>query len=321
GQRAIEFARSRHSLQDGSDFARSRRQQLILLAIKKKALSPAGLTKAFGVMDALSKDFKTNMNVGEMKMLADAARGINTATIQRVSIDDTNFLYDGVTPNGQDVLVPRGGSWTRLRSFIATLLMNPAIKAEDARVQFWNGSGVPGAAAEATSTVAGLGIKTLPAQNAPFSNLKRTEIQDLSQGRDPATVKYLANFFGATVVTQPQVTSAPSQADVRVILGRSYQSASLVVDSMDPTVRLAGVAPRVQSRAPVRPAATPAVIASRVSVATRPGATTGRVGVTAAPAIRSPVIARTVISTARAAPASVSGTAAVSRPTTQPAAR
>ncbi|MDE3078095.1 MAG: LCP family protein, partial [Chloroflexota bacterium] len=54
GERAIEYARSRHSLQDGSDFGRSRRQQRLLLAIKEKALSPEGMTKLFGVMDALA---------------------------------------------------------------------------------------------------------------------------------------------------------------------------------------------------------------------------------------------------------------------------
>src|SRR3712207_8224645 len=35
GDRAIEFARSRYSAQDGNDFSRSRRQQLLMVAVKR----------------------------------------------------------------------------------------------------------------------------------------------------------------------------------------------------------------------------------------------------------------------------------------------
>src|SRR5581483_8564863 len=149
GERAIEFARSRHSLEDGTDFGRSRRQQLILLAIKSKALSPEGMSKAFGLMDALSKDFKTNMTIGQVKALAEEAKDVDPNTIDRVSIDTTNYLADAVTTDGQDVLVPQGKSWSALRSYIGSLLLDPAVKTEGAKIQLWNGSGSPGAAGTA----------------------------------------------------------------------------------------------------------------------------------------------------------------------------
>ncbi|HLY67523.1 MAG TPA: LCP family protein, partial [Chloroflexota bacterium] len=117
GDRALIYARSRHSEEDGTDFGRSRRQQLLMLAIKDKALTPEGLSKLFGLMDALSKDVKTNLNAGQMRALADVAKTIDLAAIQRVSIDDTNYLADAVTSDGQDVLVPQTRSWTVLRSY------------------------------------------------------------------------------------------------------------------------------------------------------------------------------------------------------------
>ena len=48
GEQALELARSRHAVQpdQASDFGRARRQQMIMLAIKQKAISVNGLAKA-----------------------------------------------------------------------------------------------------------------------------------------------------------------------------------------------------------------------------------------------------------------------------------
>ncbi|HEY8692859.1 MAG TPA: LCP family protein, partial [Chloroflexota bacterium] len=160
GERAIEYARSRHSLEDGTDFGRSRRQQLLLLAIKSKAISPEGATKVFGLMDALSSDFKTNMNIGQIRALSDLAKTVDPSTIERVSIDNTNYLVDGESSDGQDVLVAQAKSWMPLRSYIAGLLLDPAIKTENATVQLWNASGLSGAAGTATSMLHDIGLQT-----------------------------------------------------------------------------------------------------------------------------------------------------------------
>jgi LCP family protein required for cell wall assembly len=235
GDRALIFARSRHSLEDGTDFGRSKRQQKLLVAIKDKALTPSGVTKVFGLMDALSGDFKTNLNVGQMKALADIAKGVDVNSIDHVSIDNTNYLYDGVTSDGQDVLVPNDKSWAALRGYIAGLLMDPSVKAEGAKIQLWNGSGQTGIAGNATTMLDDLGLQTLPPQNLSTLAVQQTEVHDLSAGRDASTVSYLAGLFGARVVTE--TPTAADQADIKVILGRSWQQqSSSIVDSFDPSV-------------------------------------------------------------------------------------
>ncbi len=248
GDRALIFARSRHSLQDGTDFGRSRRQQKLLLAIKDKALTPDGLTKLFGLMDALSKNFKTNMNVGQMRALADMAKSVDVNNIDRVSIDNTNYLVDAISGDGQDVLIPEAKSWAPLRAHIASLELNPAVRSENATVQVFGPS-----SAIATTMLQDIGLQTLPAQNLEPGYTAQTEIHDLSQGKDPTTVNYLANLFGARILTE---TPGPSDPEVRVTLARDYQLPSSPVDALDPNVRGLGtlVAPsRPSSVAPASP--------------------------------------------------------------------
>jgi polyisoprenyl-teichoic acid--peptidoglycan teichoic acid transferase len=264
GEKAIEYARSRHSLEDGTDFGRSRRQQRLLLAIKDKAVTPQGLSKGFGLMDALSKDFKTNMNLGQMHSLADAAKDVDPAAIERVSIDDTNYLIDAATSDGQDVLVPQSKSWAPLRNYVGSLFLDPAVKAEAAKIQLWNGGGSTGAAGTATTMLNDLGLLTLPPRNVDNGSIQQSEVHDFSQGKDASTVTYLAGLFSAKVVTDEPTPA--DQADIKIVLGKSYQPATPAADSFDPTVRPFG-AYTVPAPAPavLRPAANGASAAPAAS--------------------------------------------------------
>jgi LCP family protein required for cell wall assembly len=75
GKTALIFARSRHSLQsnEGSDFARSRRQQLLLQAVLTKARGQS-LIRSFLELDKYLRIFGrnvfTNMNLNEMLTVA-----------------------------------------------------------------------------------------------------------------------------------------------------------------------------------------------------------------------------------------------------------
>jgi len=286
GERAIEYARSRHSLEDGTDFGRSRRQQLLLLAIKSKAISPEGATKVFGLMDALSSDFKTNMNIGQIRALSDLAKTVDPSTIERVSIDNTNYLVDGESSDGQDVLVAQAKSWMPLRSYIAGLLLDPAIKTENATVQLWNASGLSGAAGTATSMLHDIGLQTLPPQNVDSAVIQQNEIHDFSQGKDASTVNYLASLFGAKVIND---TPTPAdRADIKVVLGRSYQQPTLMVDTIDSTIRPLGYAPPVVEtpKASAKPSASGTPAASGSAIASGTPVASVRASASASSAVR-----------------------------------
>jgi anionic cell wall polymer biosynthesis LytR-Cps2A-Psr (LCP) family protein len=75
GDKALKYARSRHST---SDFDRSKRQQLVLGALQEKMLSAKILTsprKIEGIYSVLSDSIKTNASVTDMiKMAKKAAK-------------------------------------------------------------------------------------------------------------------------------------------------------------------------------------------------------------------------------------------------------
>ncbi|MEK7625540.1 MAG: LCP family protein, partial [Patescibacteria group bacterium] len=73
GEHALSYSRSRHgNAGEGSDFARSRRQQLIIEAVKEKMLSLGTYTnpgKIKNVYDSLKSHVSTNLNIAELSYL------------------------------------------------------------------------------------------------------------------------------------------------------------------------------------------------------------------------------------------------------------
>ncbi len=95
GATALIFARSRHGDNgEGSDFARSRRQQLVIAALKQKVVSIGGIGSLPDLLNALGDNVLTNLTVGDAEALYGLVKNVNPASIEHVSLDDTNFLYD-----------------------------------------------------------------------------------------------------------------------------------------------------------------------------------------------------------------------------------
>jgi anionic cell wall polymer biosynthesis LytR-Cps2A-Psr (LCP) family protein len=82
GETALEFARSRYAPEDGSDFGRARRQQLLIAAAARQLATPAGVARAFGVLGALEGHLHTaalltaaTSDAGQYILLPTAGRG------------------------------------------------------------------------------------------------------------------------------------------------------------------------------------------------------------------------------------------------------
>ncbi|MEJ0021545.1 MAG: LCP family protein [Candidatus Doudnabacteria bacterium] len=96
GQRALIFARSRHSenADEGSDFARSERQKKILVALKNKILSLklTNLPTINNLLSDFTDNFRTNMEPYELKHLTDLAQKTNNDNIYSFSLDPDGVL-------------------------------------------------------------------------------------------------------------------------------------------------------------------------------------------------------------------------------------
>ena len=94
GESALEFVRSRHGVgSEGSDFARSRRQQLVISALKDKAFSLGVIlnpVKLIGVYNILKANINTNIDVEKIDDFIKLARKLQDGEIKNYVIDQGN---------------------------------------------------------------------------------------------------------------------------------------------------------------------------------------------------------------------------------------
>lgn len=116
GERALQFARSRHGNNgEGSDFARSQRQQKILVALRQELLSSSTYlnpTTITGIIGDLGEHVTTNAEIWEMTRLAELAQKIDTSTIVNRVIDtgENGLVHSEISSEtGAYVLIPNAG--------------------------------------------------------------------------------------------------------------------------------------------------------------------------------------------------------------------
>jgi LCP family protein required for cell wall assembly len=138
GLTALEFVRSRHGIgSEGSDFARSRRQQFVIAALKDKAFSLGVIlnpVKLVGVYNILKNNINTNIQVEKVDDFIKLANKLKEGQIQNYVIDqgDVATKRYGLLTNPQTseeyrmkwVLIPRtgNGNFTEIQEYIACVI-------------------------------------------------------------------------------------------------------------------------------------------------------------------------------------------------------
>lgn len=88
GNMALAYSRMRHSDPEG-DYGRQKRQQQVIKAILKKAISVGSLGNFTKLMDTISKNIATNMSFDDMQSIflnyRDAAKTVSTDHLQGVN--------------------------------------------------------------------------------------------------------------------------------------------------------------------------------------------------------------------------------------------
>lgn len=94
GETALEFVRSRHGVGiEGSDFARSARQQLVIEAVRNKLISSAFFSpgKLLGLYNILKNSVDTDMNSTDLGLFLDKLAVLKAAKINTVNIDTGDY--------------------------------------------------------------------------------------------------------------------------------------------------------------------------------------------------------------------------------------
>ena len=142
GKTALKFVRSRQSMgEEGSDFARSNRQQKVILALKQKMLVPGfylNSEKLGQVLGIVVRSVETDIPESHFAALGKLALVSQKAKIdnQVIGFDATNsgFLRNPpISPqyDNQWVLLPRGGGWAAVQAWVSCLLKGNNCPAEE----------------------------------------------------------------------------------------------------------------------------------------------------------------------------------------------
>lgn len=203
GERALRFARSRHGDNgEGSDFARSKRQQKILFAIKDKILSwktLANPNRVYKIYDSLSNHIQTNIGAGQIPEFIGLLRDIDFESIEHHILDDSpsGLLKPIVTEDGAQVLVPKAGDLSELRDFVSHIFVVKEIMDERVTIIMANGTTEEGLATYLGSNLTAWGFTIQRLTNSPQQDFEKTVIYDLNQGEQQEALKILKRRMDA----------------------------------------------------------------------------------------------------------------------------
>ena len=211
GQLALKYVRSRHALGiEGSDFARSRRQQKVLEAVKEKVLSlnilfkPAMIAK---MISDISDNYQTNLKIWEMTKLWNLAKNIKSENIINRVLDNGpgGLLVDTVGLDGAFLLTPRSGDFSEIQYLVNNVFANvPAndkekVKQESAGLEVRNGTWINGLANKIALDLEKYGFTIVRIGNTSQQNFEKSVIYDLTYGAKIQALTVLKNKTNANV--------------------------------------------------------------------------------------------------------------------------
>ena len=241
GSSALTFARSRHGNNgEGSDFARAKRQQQMLMALKEKLLSfhtLASPTRVNAILKSLGAHVSTNMNFGDMILLLKLGREMPAPSIITTVLDigEKGLLDESYTEDGAYILQPKTGNFREAQNtvkniFAAEPIAPDKIPAQDlpqlpaANIEIQNGTWRAGLAARVRQT---LRYKQI---NAKYIGNTKNRPQTISgiYALTPSAAAEVAEALKSALnipikQTIPPGEIATSSADILVILGEDYE--------------------------------------------------------------------------------------------------
>lgn len=231
GDLALKYVRSRHGNNgEGSDFARSRRQQKVLMSVKDKVfsigtfLNPSRIGK---ILNTLKNNISTNLSVSEIVRLAKELKDVKQEEVVQHVIDasENSPLYSA-SVNGAYVLLPKNVDWTQLQKMAQyiftpspennianaktqkieepipepTPILQPE-KPKQVLIEIQNGTNTTGLAFRASQLLGSQGYTVIKVGNAQNRNYLKTIIYDLTDGEQSDELNSLKEFFKADVTS------------------------------------------------------------------------------------------------------------------------
>lgn len=227
GERALFYARSRHTSARG-DFDRAERQRKVIIALKDKITSAGTYgnpVKINQLVNEFGSHVRSNLSTGEVLRVYEIMKNIDSSKIGSVGLADApNIFVTTDNINGQSIVRPTAGlyDYSQIQNFIRNTLKDGYIKNENASIAVFNGSTIAGLAAKRADDLKSYGYNITTVANAPNKNTPKTILVDLTGGKKKYTQHYLEQRLKVTAVTTlPDSSINPNGAEFVIILGQN----------------------------------------------------------------------------------------------------
>ncbi len=260
GETALKYVRSRHGCcGEGGDFARAKRQQIFIEAIKEKILKekiyldPTQLIKSY---NNYQTNVDSNLKVWEIVRMGKLIKKSSIHSTQQVVLTNgpDGELEDIIGADGAYMLQPKNGNYAYLQSVAQNIFTNtnytqqqkPATTTvtppraeftgnEQAKIAVLNGTFMNGLASSTSADLEERGYAVVLVGNAPTRDYEENLIYDVSGGKYPKTLTALTDILGAKKALElpewlqyqlnsPDQDILTEQTEIVVVLGVEQSS-------------------------------------------------------------------------------------------------
>lgn len=240
GVTALRYARSRHGTNgENSDFARSRRQQIIIEAVRQKLLS----LNAFNDFDKISKlftivkdNFESNASIDTIYKVAKMMIDFDKKNIHNFVITDgpDGLLVPARTAEGAMVLQPKDGNYETLKRMISYMSVIQNITKENQKVAVLNGTDVASLASQTSSLLTSIGFQISQYGNAQEKGFENSVIYKISESDKTTSINVLKQELKAVVAeTKPEwlvkwlELHQTDRPDIIAVIGKNYSDSAI----------------------------------------------------------------------------------------------
>ncbi|MCF7820433.1 MAG: LCP family protein [Candidatus Pacebacteria bacterium] len=238
GSLALKYARSRHAQGiEGSDFARAKRQQKIIEAVKDKLFSSYNILKP-GLLSRListvNNNLDTNLNIAEMIQLWNNFKDVDKENISNIVLDDgpNSYLVASRSEQGAYILLPKKGNYSEIKDLVNSPFLeennetpNPNNNQDNSfpqaptnntdssnnpdnqpleknfsstSLEILNGTKISGLASETSQDLKEYGFTINKIANSPQANSEGTVVYDLTFGEKTEALTLLEDELKAS---------------------------------------------------------------------------------------------------------------------------
>jgi anionic cell wall polymer biosynthesis LytR-Cps2A-Psr (LCP) family protein len=208
-----------------SNFDREKNQQMIVKAVRDKALSSGVLLNPAAVnniIDSLGDNLHTTFQANEIKTLISLAQTIKDSNINSLSLvgGDSAIMTTETIDGAGSVVIPSAGEfdYSALQAYLQQKLSSNPVVREAAPIAVYNGSDVSGIAQNEATTLQNAGYTIETVGSAPDGTYPAVTLYQIGTGNS-GTKAALQKLLGVTAKTTAPPMTVDGATDFVIILG------------------------------------------------------------------------------------------------------